>query len=86
MVTGIERWKEYFNDYLTNERYNSLLPLPELPRGHALHSCEETGEGGDFSKMELFGYLGDAHRGLTQKKNGLHQKQLVDVVNNGATT
>ena len=25
MVTGIERWKEYFNDYLTNERF-SLSP------------------------------------------------------------
>ena len=63
-----------------------LLPLPELPRVHALHPVEETGEGGDFGKMELVGDLGDAQRGLTQQEHGLHQKHLVDIVNNGATS
>ena len=36
------------------------LPLSELPGVHALHAVEETGEGGDFSEMELVGDLGDA--------------------------
>ena len=36
--------------------------------------------------MELVGDLGDAHRGLTQQEGGLHEKHLVDVVNDGATT
>ena len=41
-----------------------LLPLPELPGIHALHSVEEAGEGGDFSEMELVGDLGNTEWGL----------------------
>jgi hypothetical protein len=33
---------------------------------YTLHTCEETGESGDFGEMELFGDLGDAHRSLAQ--------------------
>ena len=63
-----------------------LFPLPELSGIHALHPIEKTGEGGDFSEMELVGNLGDAHRGLAQQERGLHQQHLVDVVNDGAAT
>ena len=64
----------------------NLLPFPELPGGHALHAIEETSEGGDFSEMELVGDLRDAHRGLTQQEYGLHQKHLVDVIDDSAAT
>ena len=33
--------------------------------------------------MELVGDLSDAHRGLTQQEYSLHQKHLVDVIDDG---
>ena len=36
--------------------------------------------------MELIGNLGDAQRGLTQEEGGLHEKHLVDIVNDGAAS
>ena len=36
-----------------------LLPFPELPGIHSLHTVEEAGEGGDFCEMEAVGNLSD---------------------------
>ena len=62
------------------------LSLPKLPWVHSLHPVEKTGEGGALSEMETVGNLGDAERGLAQEEYGLHEQQLVDVVDDGAAT
>ena len=46
---------------------------------------EETGEGSGLGKVEAVGYLADAKGCLAQEEHGLHEEQLVDVVDDGAT-
>ena len=57
----------------------------ELFRVHALHALEESGKGGGLGKVELLGYLTDAHGCLAQEEDSLHEQELVDVVDDGAS-
>ena len=61
------------------------LPFPELSGIYPLHAMEEAGEGGGLGEVEAVGYLGDAQRRLAQQERGLHQQQLVDVVDDGVS-
>jgi len=63
-----------------------VLPLPILLRADALQAREELAERRGVGKMEVVGYLGDAHRGGLQQEGGLHQQHLVDVVDDGAAS
>ena len=63
----------------------SFRPFPVLLRAHALHPCEELGEGSLVGEVEVVGQLGDGAVSGFQSQRGLGSKRLVEEINHGAT-
>lgn len=59
--------------------------FPECPRRLSFQAREELAEGGGVGEVETVGYLGDAQLRGAQQERGLHDKHLVDVVDNGVS-